>query len=70
MDKAGNMKLQIPIYWDFDNQEENEVIVNIPNEAVKEVVLTFLMTMDYPERREWLKAHVPEILLNIPKELL
>ncbi len=64
------MKIQIPIYWDFDNQEENEVIVNLPDEAAKEVVMSFLYSLDYPERREWLKNHVPEILLNIPKELL
>ena len=63
------MKIQIPIYWDFDKQEENEVIINLPDEAVKEVVMSFLMTMDYPERREWLKSHVTEINLNIPKEL-
>ncbi len=63
------MKIKIPIYWDFDKQEENEVIVNLPNESVKEVMISFLMSMDYPERREWLKNNVPEINLNIPKEL-
>ena len=64
------MKIQIPIYWDFDKQEENEVIADIPNEAVEDVLMSFLCSMDYPERREWLKSHVPEINLNIPKELL
>tara|TARA_B100000287_G_scaffold40519_1_gene36843 strand:+ start:985 stop:1179 length:195 start_codon:yes stop_codon:yes gene_type:complete len=63
------MKIKIPIYWDFDKQEENEVIVNIPNEAVKDVLMSFLYSMDFPERREWLKSNVPEINLNIPKEL-
>ena len=65
-----NMKIQIPIYWDFDKQEESEVIVNVPNEAVKDVLMSFLYSMDFPERREWLKNNVPEINLNIPKELL
>ena len=64
------MKNQKPIYCDFDNQEESEVIVNVPNEAVKDVLLSFLYSMDFPERREWLKNNVPEINLNIPKELL
>ena len=63
------MKIQIPIYWDFDKQEEREVIVNVPNEAVKDVLMSFLYSMDFPERREWLKNNVPEINLNIPKEL-
>ena len=63
------MKIQIPIYWDIDKQEESEVIINLPNEAAKEVVMSFLMSMDYPERREWLINNVPEINLNIPKEL-
>jgi len=64
------MKIKIPIYWDFDKQEENEVIIDLPSEAAKDVVMAFLYSMDYPERREWLKGHVPEIQLNIPKELL
>tara|TARA_B100001113_G_scaffold77648_1_gene60820 strand:+ start:66 stop:317 length:252 start_codon:yes stop_codon:yes gene_type:complete len=63
------MKIQIPIYWDFDKQEESEVIVNVPNEAVKDVLMSFLYSLDFPERREWLKNNVPEINLNIPKEL-
>ena len=63
------MKIKVPIYWDFDKQEENEVIVNVPNEAVKDVLMSFLYSMDFPERREWLKNNVPEINLNIPKEL-
>ena len=63
------MKIQIPIYWDFDKQEESEGIVNVPNEAVKDVLMSFLYSMDFPERREWLKNNVPEINLNIPKEL-
>ena len=63
------MKIQIPICWDFDKQEENEVIINLPDEAVKEIVMSFLYSMDFPERREWLKNNVPEINLNIPKEL-
>ena len=65
-----NMKIQLPIYWDFDKQEENEVIVNVPDEAVKDVLMSFLYSLDFPERREWLKNNVPEINLNIPKELL
>ena len=63
------MKIKVPIYWDFDKQEENEVIVNVPNEAVKDVLMSFLYSMDFPERREWLKNNVPEINLNIPEEL-
>ena len=63
------MKIQIPIYWDFDKQEENEVIVNLPDEVAEEVVMSFLYSLDYPERREWLINNVPEINLNIPKEL-
>ena len=63
------MKIKVPIYWDFDKQEENEVIVNVPDEAVKDVLMSFLYSMDFPERREWLKNNVPEINLNIPKEL-
>jgi len=64
-----NMKIKVPIYWDFDKQEESEVIVNVPTEAVKDVLMSFLYSMDFPERREWLKNNVPEINLNIPKEL-
>ena len=64
-----NMKIKVPIYWDFDKQEESEVIVNVPNEAVKDVLMSFLYSLDFPERREWLKNNVPEINLNIPKEL-
>lgn len=64
------MKIQIPIYWDFKNQEENEVIVNVPNEAVKEVFMDFLLRKNYDNRRDWLIKNVPEINLNIPKELL
>ena len=64
-----NMKIKVPIYWDFDKQEENEVIANIPDEAIKDVLMSFLYSMDFPERREWLKNNVPEINLNIPKEL-
>ena len=63
------MKIKVPIYWDFDKQEENEVIVNVPNEVVKDVLMSFLYSLDFPERREWLKNNVPEINLNIPKEL-
>ena len=63
------MKIKVPIYWDFKKQEENEVIVNVPNEAVKDVLMAFLYSLDFPERREWLKNNVPEINLNIPKEL-
>lgn len=64
------MKIQIPIYWDFKNQEENEVIVNVPNEAVKKVFMDFLLRKNYDNRRDWLIKNVPEINLNIPKELL
>ena len=63
------MKIKVPIYWDFDKQEENEVIVNVPNEAVKDVLMSFVYSLDFPEKREWLKNNVPEINLNIPKEL-
>ena len=63
------MKIQIPIYWDFDKQEENEVIIDLPDEVAEEVVMSFLYSLDYPERREWLINNVPEINLNIPKEL-
>ena len=64
------MKIKIPIYWDFKNQEENEVIVNVPNEAVKKVFMDFLLRKNYDNRRDWLIKNVPEINLNIPKELL
>ena len=63
------MKVKIPIYWDFKNQEESEVIVNVPNEAVKKVFMDFLLRKDYDNRRAWLIKNVPEINLNIPKEL-
>lgn len=63
------MKIKLPIYWDFKNQEESEVIVNVPNESVKKVFMDFLMRKDYHERREWLIKNVPEINLNTPKEL-
>jgi len=63
------MKIKLPIYWDFKNQEENEVIVNVPNAAVKKVFMDFLLRKDYDNRREWLIKNVPEINLNIPKEL-
>ena len=63
------MKIKLPIYWDFKNQEESEVIVNVPNVAAKKVLMAFLMRKDYDKRREWLIKNVPEIDLNIPKEL-
>ena len=63
------MKIKLPIYWDFKSQEESEVIVNVPNVAAKKVLMNFLMRKDYDERREWLVKNVPEIDLNIPKEL-
>ncbi len=63
------MKIKLPIYWDFKNQVESEVIVNVPNEAAKKVLMAFLMRKDYDKRREWLIKNVPEIDLNIPKEL-
>ena len=63
------MKIKLPIYWDFKNQEESEVIANVPNESVKKVFIDFLMRKDYHERREWLIKNVPEINLNTPKEL-
>ena len=63
------MKIKLPIYWDFKNQEESEVIVNVPNIAAKKVLMAFLMRKDYDKRREWLIKNVPEIDLNIPKEL-
>ena len=63
------MKIKLPIYWDFKNQEESEVIVNVPNAAVKKVFMDFLLRKDYDNRREGLIKNVPEINLNIPKEL-
>ena len=63
------MKIKIPIYWDFKNQEESEVIVNVPSVAAKKVLMAFLMRKDYDNRRKWLIENVPEIDLNIPKEL-
>ena len=63
------MKIKLPIYWDFKNQVESEVIVNVPNAAAKKVLMNFLMRKDYDKRREWLIKNVPEIDLNIPKEL-
>ena len=63
------MKIKIPIYWDFKSQDESEVIVNVPNTAVKEVLMDFLLQKGYENRREWLIKNVPEINLNIPKEL-
>ena len=64
------MKIKIAIYWDFKNQEESEVIVNVPNGAVKKVFMDFLLRKNYDNRRDWLIKNVPEINLNIPKELL
>ena len=64
------MKIKIPIYWDMKEQEESEVNVDVPLSAAKDVLLSFLYSMDYAERREWLVNHVPEIDLNIPKELV
>ena len=66
---AITMKIKLPIYWDFKNQVESEVIVNVPNAAAKKVLMNFLMRKDYDKRREWLIKNVPEIDLNIPKEL-
>ena len=66
---AITMKIKVPIYWDFKTQEESEVIVNVPNAAVKEVLMDFLLQKGYENRREWLIENVPEINLNIPKEL-
>ena len=63
------MKIKLPIYWDFKNQEESEVIVNVPHAAVKKVLMAFLLRKDYDNRRDWLIKNVPEINLNIPKEL-
>jgi ABC-type uncharacterized transport system YnjBCD substrate-binding protein len=63
------MKIKLPIYWDFKNQVESEVIVNVPNAAAKKVLMNFLMRKDYDKRREWLIKNIPEIDLNIPKEL-
>jgi hypothetical protein len=63
------MKIKIPIYWDFKNQEESEVIVNVPSIAAKKVLMAFLLRKDYDNRRKWLIENVPEIDLNIPKEL-
>ena len=63
------MKIKLPIYWDFKSQEESEVIVNVPNPAVKKVLMDFLLRKGYENRREWLIKNVPEINLNIPKEL-
>ena len=63
------MKIKLPIYWDFKNQKENEVIVNVPNAAVKKVLMDFLLRKAYDNRRDWLIKNVPEINLNIPKEL-
>ena len=66
---AATMKIKLPIYWDFKNQEESEVIVNVPNAAVKKVLMDFLLRKNYDNRRDWLIKNVPEINLNIPKEL-
>ena len=63
------MKIKLPIYWDFKNQEESEVIVNVPSIAAKKVLMAFLLRKDYDNRRKWLIENVPEIDLNIPKEL-
>ena len=63
------MKIKLPIYWDFKNQVESEVIVNVPSVAAKKVLMAFLMRKDYDNRRKWLIENVPEIDLNIPKEL-
>jgi len=63
------MKIKLPIYWDFKNQEENEVIVNVPHAAAKKVLMAFLLRKNYDNRRDWLIKNVPEIDLNTPKEL-
>jgi len=60
------MKIEIPISWDWNKQEEGEVIVDIPESKCKEIVRHFLMNKDYGLRREWLKQNVPEINLNVP----
>ena len=63
------MKIKLPIYWDFKNQKENEVIVNVPHAAAKKVLMAFLLRKNYDNRRDWLIKNVPEIDLNTPKEL-
>ena len=63
------MKIKLPIYWDFKNQEESEVIVNVPHAAAKKVLMAFLLRKNYANRRDWLIKNVPEIDLNTPKEL-
>ena len=60
------MKIEIPISWDWNKQEEGEVIVDIPESKCQEIVRHFLMNKDYDLRREWLKQNVPEIDLNVP----
>ena len=64
------MKIKIPIYWDFKNQEENEVIVNVPHAVVKKVLISFLMHKDYGARRDWLVKNVPFSMIDTPKELM
>tara|TARA_R100000008_G_C3481045_1_gene113856 strand:+ start:190 stop:375 length:186 start_codon:yes stop_codon:yes gene_type:complete len=61
------MKIKLPISWDFTTQTEGEVTVDIPISKCKEIVRGFLMEKDYEPRREWLKANVPEINLNVPE---
>ena len=63
------MKIEIPISWHFDIQEEKEVVVDIPESVAKTVLTSFLMNKDYQARRDWLIKNVPEINLNTPKEL-
>ena len=60
------MKIEIPISWDWNKQEEGEVIVDITESKCKEIVRHFLMNKDYELRRKWLKQNVPEINLNVP----
>ena len=60
------MKIEIPISWDWNKQEEGEVIVDIPESKCKEIVRHFLMNKDYGLRRAGLKQNVPEIDLNVP----
>lgn len=61
------MKIKLAINWDMDSQTETEVVVDIPQSKCKEIIKQFLMKKDYAPRRDWLKANVPEINLNVPE---
>ena len=58
------MKFDIPIHYDFPNQNEVVIRANIPTSKVREIVEQFFNKKDYNQRRKWLKKNLDEINLN------